>query len=169
MEKLYQQIQNYQPFNEQEKIDKEKILQALSYENILLRDNNFMHLSASCWICNQTFDKVLMIYHNIYQSWSWLGGHADGEADLLAVSKKELEEESGLKKYKLLDENPFSLEILTVNGHIKNKQYVNSHLHLNVTYLFESNEKDLLVQNEEETSGIQWIRIEDLKEKVSEE
>lgn len=41
---------------------------------------------------------VLMVYHNIYQSWTWTGGHSDGEADLLKVAIKELKEEAGVKK-----------------------------------------------------------------------
>ena len=30
-----------------------------------------------------TRTKVLMCYHNIYDSWSWLGGHADGDRERL--------------------------------------------------------------------------------------
>ena len=30
-----------------------------------------------------------MAYHNIYKSWSWTGGHADGETDLLHVAMRE--------------------------------------------------------------------------------
>ena len=37
-----------------------------------------------------------MVYHNIYHSWSWLGGHADGETDLLSVAIREVKEEAGV-------------------------------------------------------------------------
>ena len=98
MEKLIKQIENYIPYNEQEEIDKITILQALkTQENILTRENPFMHMSCSCWVTNPNRDKILMIYHKIYDSWSWLGGHADGNYNLLEVACKELEEESGLK------------------------------------------------------------------------
>lgn len=167
--KLYDQIQHYHPFNEQEQIDKEIILDALSNKDIFSRENKIMHMSASCWILNPTKDKVLMIYHKIYNSWSWLGGHADGNEDLLFVAKKELEEESGITHYHLMDEQPFSIEILTVNGHIKHGHFVNSHLHLNVTYLFEIDENERLIQNQEETNGIKWIKINELEHEVSEE
>ena len=39
---------------------------------------------------------MLMVYHNIYNSWSWLGGHADGEIDLLSVAVREVKEEAGI-------------------------------------------------------------------------
>ena len=168
MNNLKNQIIKFNPFNEQEEIDKQIILNALNLDNIFLRDNKYMHMSASSWIVNKSHDKVLMIYHKIYDSWSWLGGHADGNMNLLEVACKELEEESGVKNYKLVSEIPFSLEVLTVDGHIKNNKYVNSHLHLNITYLFEVDEDESLVTNELETRGIKWISIDKLENEVSE-
>mgnify|MGYP002237558723 CR=1 FL=1 len=53
-------------------------------------------MTASAWVVNKDRSKVLMIYHNIYNSWSWLGGHADGETDLLAVAIREVREEAAL-------------------------------------------------------------------------
>ena len=44
-----------------------------------------------------------MIHHNIYNSWSWTGGHADGDKDLLYVAIKEAKEETGVKNIKALD------------------------------------------------------------------
>ena len=41
-----------------------------------------------------------MIYHNIYNSWAWPGGHADGESDLLGVAMREVMEETGIKNLK---------------------------------------------------------------------
>ena len=63
---------------------------------------------------------------------------------------------------------PFSIEVLTVDGHIKKNRYVNSHLHLNVTYLFEVDEDETLITNELETKGIKWIPIDELENEVSE-
>ncbi len=60
-----------------------------------------------------------MAYHNIYHSWAWLGGHADGDADLCSVAVREVKEESGIEEVKLLSDQPFSLEILSVDGHVK--------------------------------------------------
>ena len=43
-----------------------------------------------------------MIYHNIYNSWAWTGGHADGNENLVEVALKEAEEQYN-KYIKLLD------------------------------------------------------------------
>lgn len=166
--KLYDEIKQYIPFNDQEKQDQQFFLSVFNQPNILLRDNLANHITASCWIVNQDHSKVLMIYHNIYQSWSWIGGHADGCEDQLSVAIKEMEEESGIKNYKLVQDSIFSIETCTVDGHIKRGKYVNSHLHLNVTYLFEVDENETLILNDLETSGVKWIPVDQVSEMVSE-
>lgn len=156
-------IENYKPYNEQEQKDKQTMLKYIdTFDNILVRENEFAHFTASTWAINQEKTKVLMVYHNIYQSWTWTGGHSDGEADLLKVAIKELKEETGVKKVKPLKEEIFSLEILTVDGHIKRGNYVSSHLHLNLTYLLEVDEKEVLHSKEDENSGVQWVPIEEI-------
>ena len=88
---LIKQLQAFRPFNEQEAKDKEVLLGLLMTQpDIFLRSNQAMHMSASAWVVNPERTKVLMAYHNIYHSWSWLGGHADGQEDLLSVALKEV-------------------------------------------------------------------------------
>ena len=128
------QIENYQPYNEQEERDRGLILDCLrAFKDVFTRENALCHMTVSTWVVNEHFDRVLMAYHNIYDSWSWLGGHADGEENLLAVALKEVREESGVKNVRPAREDIFSLEVLTVDGHMKRGKYVSSHLHLNVT------------------------------------
>ena len=94
---LIQQLAAYEPYNEQEAADRALILECLiAHEDVFSRENRLAHMTASAWVVNRARSKVLMAYHNIYDSWSWLGGHADGEADLLAVALREVSEESGL-------------------------------------------------------------------------
>ena len=72
---LINQIELYQPFNEQEEADKALILQWIrENDNAFLRENTVAHMTASAWVVNKDRSKVLMVYHNIYDSWSWLGG-----------------------------------------------------------------------------------------------
>lgn len=78
-ENLIRQIENYPPSNEQEEKDKALILGWISNnENAFPRENTVAHITTSAWVVNKDRSKVLMVYHNIYNSWSWLGGHADG-------------------------------------------------------------------------------------------
>lgn len=166
---LKEQIQNYRTYNEQEAKDKQTILKYIdTFDDVLTRNNEFGHFTASAWAVNQERTKVLMIYHNIYRSWAWTGGHADGESDLLNVAIRELKEETGVENVKIVSPDIFSLEILTVDGHVKRGNYVSSHVHLNLTYLLEVDENEILKIKEDENSGVKWVKIEDV-EKVSNE
>lgn len=160
-EGLIKQIREYVPYNEQEEKDREEILRQLTEAgNVFTRDDRAAHISASAWVVNEDKSKVLMAYHNIYNSWSWLGGHADGEEDLLTVALKEVQEESGIGYVTPVSEEIYSLEILTVDGHQKNGAYVSSHLHLNVTYLLQADEHQPLVIKSDENSQVGWFTLD---------
>ncbi len=166
---LKEQIENYKPYNEQEEKDKQTILKYMNtFDDVLTRNNEFGHFTASSWVLNKEKTKVLMVYHNIYKSWAWTGGHADGESDLLGTAIRELKEESGVENVKVLNKDIFSLEIIRVNGHVKKGKYVSTHVHLNLTYLLEVDEKETLKIKEDENSGVKWINIEDIEKVVTE-
>lgn len=163
------QIENYKPYNAQEMKDQEVILKYMdTFDNLLVRDNEFAHFTASAWLVNQNHTKVLMEYHNIYNSWSWVGGHADGEEDLLKVAIKEAKEETGLSLVKPVSEEIYSIEILGVPAHEKRGKHVATHVHLNVTYLLEADENELTKVKPDENSAIQWMGLEEAIEKSTE-
>ena len=168
-EKLIQQIRNFQPCNQQETADKALMLQLLEEDTDLSRRENLMvHLTASAWVVNPERTKVLMAYHNLYNSWAWLGGHADGNFNLAAVAEKEAREETGLQEVRLISDDILSLEILTVNGHEKKGAYVPSHLHFNCTYLLEADPNAPVRIKEDENSQVGWIDFDDIGGKSSE-
>ena len=168
-ENLIRQIENYPPFNEQEEKDKALILGWIrNNENAFSRENTVAHITASAWVVNKDRSKVLMVYHNIYNSWSWLGGHADGETDLLSVAVREVKEEAGISNVAPVSKDIFSLESLTVDGHWKNGKYVSSHLHFNVTYLLEADSEEVVSIKADENSGVAWFTPEEALKKSTE-
>lgn len=169
MSKTIEMLKNYIPFNEQEKEDIKLIMESENvFGDILTRKNKFCHLTASAFVINKEHTKVLCVYHNIYKSWSWVGGHADGDDDMLYVAKKETKEETSLKNFKVLSDMPISVEILPVKSHVRKGKYVSAHQHLNITYLFEADEKDSIQILEDENSNIGWLSFEDLIDKSEE-
>ena len=159
---LLENIENYIPANEQEENDKKVMLDYMKHNpDYLTRENKVAHFTTSIWTVNKERTKTLMVYHNIYDSWSWIGGHADGEEDLVKVALRELKEETGVENAILVSKDIFSVEILTVDGHMKKGRYVPSHLHFNVTFLAEADEARMLVVNEEENKGVKWFSFED--------
>lgn len=161
-------ICGYIPFNEQEKTDKERFLKYLDMDNILIRENEEAHVSSSAWVMNAAMDQVLMAYHNIYQSYSWLGGHADGQSDLFAVALREAKEESGITELTPFSREILALDVLPVPAHTKHGKPVKAHDHLNVTYLFIAPPDQKLTVKADENSAVAWIAVEDLPQVVSE-
>lgn len=171
MDELVRQLKEFVPYNEQEEHDRDVMLKwSESGTDVLTRKNRAAHFSASAWIVSPDRKKVLMCFHNIYNSWSWMGGHADGDADLKHVAVKEIGEECGLTpdELRFLDDGIFSVEILTVNGHEKRGEYVSSHLHLNVTYLLEADPAFALRNKPDENRAVEWISVDELDDRVSE-
>ncbi|MBE5980401.1 MAG: NUDIX domain-containing protein [Paenibacillaceae bacterium] len=166
---LKKELEEFVPINKQEEADKKLILKCLSEgDQIFFRENEEAHLSASGWVVNQTMDRVLMAYHNIYHSWAWTGGHADGVKDLLSVAMREAREETGIKTVTPVMDQIFSLEVLTVDGHEKKGVYVPSHLHLNVTYLLKGDDREEIRNKVDENSKVGWFSLNDCLEAVNE-
>ena len=160
---LKEEILAFVPQNRQEEKDKLELLRWLdSGLDVFSRSCGAAHFTASAWVVSPDRKQVLMAYHNLYDSWAWLGGHADGEADLQAVAAREAREESGIREVRPLTDMPVSLEILTVDGHEKKGKYVSSHLHLNLTYLFEADMDQALAVKPDENSGVAWIPVEEI-------
>lgn len=152
----------YRPWNEQEARDREELLRRLqSGEELYSRENLSAHLTVSAWVVSPDRKQVLLAHHNIYGSWAWLGGHADGDRDLLAVAVREVGEESGLTAVRPVTDSIFSLEILPVGGHEKKGRYVPSHLHLNLTYLLEGDPSLPIRSRPGENSRVDWFGLEE--------
>lgn len=160
--RLLDKIKNYVPVNEQEMRDQEVMIRFIQEnEDYLDRTNLVAHFTTSIWTVNKERTKTLMAYHNIYDSWAWIGGHADGIEDLCQVALRELQEETGVTHGKIISEDIASLEVLTVDGHVKRGKYVPSHLHMNITFLAEADESEALVVNEEENQAVKWFSFEE--------
>ncbi len=167
--RLPEQIEAFSPWDAQEQTDRALMLRQMArYDDLLYRDNSVMHFTASAWVMTPARDRVLMVYHNIYRSWSWPGGHADGEADLLAVAQREVTEETGLTRLTPLLPGIFSLEIIGVNGHMKRGAHVSTHLHLNLTYLLEADPLEPLRKKPDENRAVAWLHREEVVERSTE-
>ena len=165
-----EEIQLFRPDCAEEAGDKRIMLEWVEKypETILTRENRFAHMTSSAMIFDSAMRQVLMIYHNIYHSWSWTGGHADGDADLLAVALREAVEETGLQTLTPLTDRATGLDVLTVNGHFKRGSWVSSHLHLSLCYSFFADPDAPLHIKPDETSGVRWLPIDRLNEFISE-
>ena len=148
------------------KKDKEQFLRFIdTFDDVLTRDNIFGHFSASAFLVNKKRNKMIVVYHIINDGWIYPGGHADGDDNLLSVAVREVEEETGLKA-KILDENIYAIQSAPVKGHIKSGKYVSSHIHFDVLYLMEADDRIPLKYKENESKGVKWISFEEADDKT---
>jgi len=164
---FYELIKEYRPVDEMDLTVKENMMSFIEIhsDTVLTRDNPIAHMTASSVIINEKRTKMLMIHHKIYDTWTWQGGHTDGEEDLLKVALKEAEEETGIREYRILEDEDGlirKLDILTVKAHMKNGKPISAHLHLNAAFLLEAKEEDVLLLNKEETNGIRWVLFKEI-------
>ena len=164
-------LKSYKAYNEEEEAERLAFVQFLEAfgDKAYERDNLVGHFSSSAWIVNKDRSKVLMIFHNMYKTWAWVGGHADGEKDLLAVALKETGEETGLEKVQPVLACPIDLNMMVVHNHYKRGKFVPRHLHPNVVYLLEADENEPIRIKEDENSGVDWVPTEKVGDYVSNE
>lgn len=162
---LRKELERFIPYNLEEEEDKKNILESMNkFSNLLSRDNKLAHFTSSVFVVNPKRDKVLMVHHNIYDNWSFIGGHCDGEEDSKKVAIKELKEETSIENFQFVDENIFAVDILPVKAHLKKGKPVSTHLHFSITYLIEVGENEKFKVKQDENSAINWIAAKDLLE-----
>ena len=171
LERLKALLRSCTPQNPQEKEDLQVMLQACElHPDVLSRSCEDGHFTASAWICDREHKRVLLVYHRIFDSWAWTGGHADGDPDLLRVALREAEEETGLREFQLHNTDvlsgdekpPISLEILKVKAHRRRGLFVPAHLHYNLTWLLEADATTPLRIKEDENSGVAWFLLDEV-------
>ena len=169
VDSLKENLEEFEPYNEQVEVDKKIILDYINnFDDTLTRQNKYGHFTSSAFVLNKERTKILMVYHKIYNSWAWPGGHSDGDSNLLNVAMKEAKEETGIKNVIPIFKNIYSIEIISVNGHEKSEKYISSHVHLNVTYLLEADENEKIHIKEDENSGVKWVPIDNVLDLTSE-
>lgn len=126
------------------------------------------HVTVSAMVVNPAMDKILMVRHNLYNAYTWPGGHADGEEDLLAAALREVREETGAERVYPLCSTPLAFDILPVPAHEKRGRPVAAHEHYNVTYACLAPDRQPLRVKADENSAMAWIAADKMEEMCQE-
>ena len=125
------------------------------------------HVTASAWILSPDRKRVLLTRHRKLQRWLQLGGHADGDPDVLGVALREAREESGMAEFGVICGRggprgrgpPLPLDI-DVHG-IPARGEEPAHAHHDIRYLLVAGEGQSLAMSEESTD-LAWFDPGDL-------
>jgi len=115
------------------------------------------HVTGSAWIVDEAGERVLLTHHRKLNAWLQLGGHADGDPDVMAVAIKEAREESGLTDFEPLGEGIFDVDIHL----IPERKGVPEHFHYDVRYVLRATgNTDYVVS--EESHDLRWVPLDEV-------
>jgi len=122
------------------------------------------HLTGSAWIVDRERKRTLLTHHRKLNKWLQLGGHADGELDLLAVALREAREESGLTRLRVVE-----TAIFDVDRHlIPARKTEPDHWHYDIRFMLEAEPEEPFVVSDE-SHDLAWIEIARMAEYNAEE
>ena len=146
-------LYDYNPKDCLEQEHKKKMISfCKNYDDCFERSCQIGHFTSSAWVVNSRESEVLLIHHRKLRIWLQLGGHADGESNLLSVAIKEVLEESGLTSVEPITTSIFDLGIHKIPKYGKEAE----HYHFDVRFLLKSIRNDTLIKNEESIE-VKWF------------
>lgn len=148
----------YNPSDIQEEYFIEEIFEFInSNPNCFERSLEKGHITASSWLINQSGSHALLMHHRKIGKWFQLGGHCDGDPDVLKVAIKEAKEESGFQDIQPIINDIFDVDIHLIPDNPKEK----AHYHYDIRFLLQCKKDEKLVQNRE-SKGFMWVGKEDI-------
>jgi len=136
-----------------------------SSKNPFSRKNQPGHFTGSAWIVNPDKTEILMTHHKKIGKWLQLGGHADGESDLLKVSQREAVEESGINNFVTISNEIFDMDIHEIPPIGSDPK----HLHYDIRFLLQADpdKESLIISNE--SHDVAWIPLDKIAHYNSEQ
>jgi 8-oxo-dGTP pyrophosphatase MutT (NUDIX family) len=146
-------LNRYHPSDADEIDFKTKMLQFIAlHEDCFERSLEIGHITASSWLLGKGRKKALLMHHTKLDRWVQLGGHCDGNPDVMHVAIKEAQEESGITQIQ-----PVLNEIFDIDIHlIPTKNQIKAHHHFDVRFLLEVTSDESLIRNGE-SQELRWI------------
>ena len=153
--KLFELLKKYNPVYPEEIIDREKMLDFLDNNvDCFERSLKSGHFTGSSWLVNYENTEFLLTLHKKFDTWLQLGGHADGDSDIVKVSIKEAHEESGLKNIEML-----SPEIFDISAHeVAEYKGIPAHFHYDVRFILKASNPNESIQISDESNDLKWFK-----------
>ena len=115
------------------------------------------HITGSAWLLNDSGTHVLLTHHRKLKRWLQLGGHADGQTDVLEVALREAREESGLPRIEPIESSVFDVDVHDIPA----LGGAPAHEHFDIRYLLRA-VGDEPVAISDESLELAWVSPEQL-------
>jgi 8-oxo-dGTP pyrophosphatase MutT (NUDIX family) len=157
---LIRALRLHRPHDGHEALMRERVLAFVEeHEDCFERSLRIGHVTGSAWVVDRARTHALLTHHAKLDKWLQMGGHCDGEADVLAVALREVEEESGLKGVQPL----LGGAIFDVDAHeIPARGGEPAHVHYDVRFAFEA-DRSAPLRISEESKDLAWAPLEGIE------
>ncbi len=158
-ESLVRFFSDYQTSYTDEALFIPRFLELLKQTNCFDRTHLPGHITGSAWIVDPSNTQALLVHHAKLNKWVQPGGHADGDENILQVALREAEEETGLKKLRVVNDTPFDVDIHL----IPKRADFPEHFHFDIRYLLEASMSDQIIVSNE-SHDVKWITLDTLED-----
>lgn len=124
------------------------------------------HVTASAFVVNRSWDRVLLILHGKLGLWLQPGGHVDpNDTDIVASCLREVREETGLERVVVAPGAPFLFDIDVHDIPENPKRGEAAHRHYDVRLLLIAVDDDVSAGSD--ARDIAWVPFEEVHERGS--
>ena len=146
-------LEQYAPIDKQEQEYKSTIINFIrGNTDCFERSLKIGHITASAWLVNKHNSHALLMHHAKLDKWVQLGGHCDGQADVLLVALKEAQEESGIQTIVPASQSIFDIDVHLIPANSKEAE----HYHYDIRFLLRVENDASFVKNHE-SKQLAWF------------
>lgn len=149
-------VRSFTPSDDQQRAIQARLLAFVdAHPDALARSCVDGHLTGSALVVDHRAERVLFLLHRKAGRWLQPGGHADGDANLAAVARREAEEETGIAG--------LAVVVPAVDLDIHQVAFVGEvpHLHLDVRFVVLAPE-GAQVHGNHESDALRWVTVDQL-------
>ncbi|MCA8959173.1 MAG: NUDIX hydrolase [Planctomycetes bacterium] len=151
---------------------------AREHRDCLERSCRLGHITAGAWILDPCEERALLTHHRKLDRWLQLGGHVDGESDILRAAIREAREESGIEAFEVWVDRAGrgawgapedgDAVVLDLDIHpIPARGAEPEHDHLDVRFLFRARSARLTISDE--SNDLRWFTSAEVASATDEE
>ncbi len=157
-DQILQLLQSYKEIHPSEQATVSKFNQFITQNKQCFERSLLIgHITGSCWLLDLSRERVLLTHHKKLGKWIQLGGHADGDPDILNVALKEAKEESGNNHIISLQNQIFDIDVHEIPPY----KQVPTHYHWDIRFLLGMNSTDQ-IQMSSESNDLAWFTYKQL-------
>jgi 8-oxo-dGTP pyrophosphatase MutT (NUDIX family) len=118
------------------------------------------HVTGSAWLLNHDGTRALLTHHRKLDKWLQLGGHCDGDTNVLRVAMREAREESGVEVIEAVSEAVFDVDVHPIPAFGETP----AHDHYDVRFLLRVTTRvaEFSLRVSEESHDLAWFKPEEM-------